>query len=277
MTWYYVDPVNGTTTGAGTEAAPVRSPANLTGTKAPVAGDIIHFKRGTTFRNSYSMVASGTANQPIIFRSYGTGAKPIVDGADIVKGFVLYDSDVITDGGFENWDTSITPADWTEECSSSNDITKETSSMFMGAACPKFELAEDDECHLFQTLSVGDIAASTWYRLAWAAKSESVGGKMQYKVVKDLAGSPYYWDDDTDTWTTADTWNEVGDSTIEWGRFSVEFEAESDAASYAYTIYLGPVTDETDNWENHWVDAVSCGTIAADTTNRVSNWLFDEV
>lgn len=273
MTWYYVDPVNGTGAGTGTEASPYRAMSEAT----LVAGDIVHFKKGTTYRAEYDVEASGTATQPLIFRSYGTGAKPIIDGADLCKGFILYGSDVVTDGGFENWTTSATPDDWTEEIGGTNDVLKEASGMFMGSACAKLVLAEDDTCHVYQTFSATDIEASQWYRIPFAAKSDVIGGKLQYKVVKDLAGSPYYWDDGADTWTTNDTWNDVSaTATLEWGRFSADFQSEADAESYAYTIYLGPVTDESDNWGNFWIDAVSCGKVAGNSTNEVNNWLFSE-
>jgi len=272
MTWYYVDPENGTAIGVGTEADPARSLSTL----SISAGDIIHFKKGTTYRAEYDLTASGTAIQPIIFRSYGTGAKPIIDAADICKGFILYGSDVIDDGGFEAWDTSATPdSPWIEDASSSNDVLQETSEMFMGSSCAKLVLAEDDDCQVYQAFASGEIDGSSTYRLAFASKSDVIGGQLRYKIVRDPAGSPYYWDGDSDQeWVTAETWNTLDDTTtLEYQRFSIDFTTES--ADAAYQIHIGPVTDETDNWGNYYLDAVACGKVAGDTTNLVGNWLFD--
>ena len=48
------------------------------------AGDTISFKRGETWREQLTVPVSGSAGSPITFGAYGTGAAPILDGADLL-------------------------------------------------------------------------------------------------------------------------------------------------------------------------------------------------
>jgi parallel beta-helix repeat protein len=52
-------------------------------------GDTLLFKCGDTFRGQINMNISGTIDSPIVFSSYGTGAKPIISGAALVSGWAL--------------------------------------------------------------------------------------------------------------------------------------------------------------------------------------------
>jgi len=47
--------------------------------------DIIYFKRGDTWREQLTVPDSGTSGHPITFGAYGTGAKPIINGADLLS------------------------------------------------------------------------------------------------------------------------------------------------------------------------------------------------
>jgi hypothetical protein len=48
------------------------------------AGDSVLFKRGCTWREQLTVPSSGSAGLPITFGAYGTGADPIISGADII-------------------------------------------------------------------------------------------------------------------------------------------------------------------------------------------------
>lgn len=275
MTWLYVDPENGTTTGVGTESDPARFLDNLTYTK----GDVIHLKAGTVHRASHDVnpTADGTSVLGITFKSYGPGAAPRIDAGEVVKGFILYNSDVLTDGGLEDWSTSATPdSPWVEENSSFNDVTQETSEMYIGSSCAKLTLAEDDDCQIYQTISAGEIGDSENRRLAFAAKSSVIGGDIRVKIVRDLAGSPFYWNASSSDWVTAETWNTLSDTTtLEWQKFAFDFDTESGDSAFTFTIYIGPVTDDSNNWGTYYLDAVSCGKVPQDVTNHIEDWLFD--
>ena len=51
------------------------------------AGTTIYFKRGDEWRESLMVDESGTSDSLITFTAYGSGAKPIINGADIVSGW----------------------------------------------------------------------------------------------------------------------------------------------------------------------------------------------
>jgi len=54
------------------------------------AGDSILFKRDSTWREQLTVPSSGSAGLPITFGAYGTGADPIISGADLVTGWTQY-------------------------------------------------------------------------------------------------------------------------------------------------------------------------------------------
>ncbi|MFY8127615.1 MAG: T9SS type A sorting domain-containing protein [Chitinophagaceae bacterium] len=74
---------NGTST-----TTPIKT-INKLNTLTLIAGDTIFFKCGDTFRGQVNIIAAGNSASPIVFTSYGTGAKPIISGAEIITGFTL--------------------------------------------------------------------------------------------------------------------------------------------------------------------------------------------
>ena len=54
------------------------------------AGDRILFRRGDQWRETIIVKGSGSAGNYITYGAYGTGAKPIISGSDIVKGWTQY-------------------------------------------------------------------------------------------------------------------------------------------------------------------------------------------
>lgn len=48
-------------------------------------GDFILFRRGETWREQLNVLSSGSPGNPITFSDYGTGSKPGIRGADIIK------------------------------------------------------------------------------------------------------------------------------------------------------------------------------------------------
>lgn len=53
----------------------------------PAPDSKILFKRGDEWREQLTIPTSGTADQRIVYGAYGTGAKPIINGADVVTGW----------------------------------------------------------------------------------------------------------------------------------------------------------------------------------------------
>lgn len=81
---YYVDSVGGNDSNDGTsESSPWRTIAKVNaGSFAP--GDHILFKRGDVWRELLAISSSGQEGNPIVIDAYGSGAAPIVSGADFV-------------------------------------------------------------------------------------------------------------------------------------------------------------------------------------------------
>ena len=64
---------------------------NLT-TLAP--GSTVYFKRGDEWRERLIVNQSGTASLPITYTAYGTGVKPIINGADVITGWHKINSNI---------------------------------------------------------------------------------------------------------------------------------------------------------------------------------------
>ncbi len=70
-------------TNPGTGSQPWKTIARVNAA-ALAAGDTVHFRCGDLWREKLVPPKSGTATRPITFTSYGTGAKPVISGAEIV-------------------------------------------------------------------------------------------------------------------------------------------------------------------------------------------------
>ncbi len=83
---YYISS-SGDDANNGTSAStPWKTIAKINGrTFSP--GDFILFKRGDTWREQITIPSSGSAGNPLTFGAYGTGAKPIINGADVITGW----------------------------------------------------------------------------------------------------------------------------------------------------------------------------------------------
>lgn len=81
---YYVDSVGGNDSNDGTsEDSPWRTIAKVNASSfAP--GDHILFKRGDTWRELLAISSSGQEGNPIVIDAYGSGAAPILTGADLL-------------------------------------------------------------------------------------------------------------------------------------------------------------------------------------------------
>lgn len=64
-------------------------------------GDSVLFNRGDTWRDTLTVGEAGTPGNLITYSTYGSGANPVISGADVISGFA--------DGGSNIWDkTSVT-------------------------------------------------------------------------------------------------------------------------------------------------------------------------
>lgn len=88
---YYFSSVNGNDLNSGTSAgAPCKSLTKLQQLlPSLVAGDVIYFERGSIWHETDIKIntRNGSATNPIIFKAYGTGAKPILSGSKVLSDF----------------------------------------------------------------------------------------------------------------------------------------------------------------------------------------------
>ena len=87
MAIYYVDYTTGDDGDSGlTEALAWKTIAKVNG-ESFSGDDQILFKRGETWREQLTVPSSGSSGSPITFGAYGTGADPIISGADVITGW----------------------------------------------------------------------------------------------------------------------------------------------------------------------------------------------
>jgi len=58
------------------------------------AGDNIYFNKGDEWREQLTIPSSGSSGSPITFNAYGSGADPIINGADLVSTWTAYSATV---------------------------------------------------------------------------------------------------------------------------------------------------------------------------------------
>jgi hypothetical protein len=104
-TTYYVDTAssggNGTTQATSGTNAAWKTLSAITGL---VAGDSVLLKKGCVWRESYTPSPAGTSGSKITMGTYGSGASPIISGANLATGWTVYSGNVwqSTIGGSQN-------------------------------------------------------------------------------------------------------------------------------------------------------------------------------
>jgi len=86
---YYVDCAASGDGGAGTSTSTAWKTVGRINGGSFSPGDSILFKRGCTWRETLWPPSSGTSGHPIIFGAYGTGANPVISGADLITNWTL--------------------------------------------------------------------------------------------------------------------------------------------------------------------------------------------
>lgn len=86
MTTYYVNATGGNDGAAGTSEGAAWKTIAKVNAAALVAGDSVLFKRGERWSGTQLVISwSGSLGSPITFASYGSGARPILSGNDLVN------------------------------------------------------------------------------------------------------------------------------------------------------------------------------------------------
>jgi hypothetical protein len=102
-------------------------------------GDSVLFDSGETWREQLTVPCSGSAGSPITFGSYGSGAMPVISGANSVTGWTQGSvpaaqepctGSCIFDSGFENGGSSF--SDWTSVNTYNETVTQSTAQVAHG-------------------------------------------------------------------------------------------------------------------------------------------------
>lgn len=83
-TTYYIDSANGSDSNSGTSQSSAWQTIAKVNASEFAPGDRILFKRGDVWREQLSLSSSGQPGAPILIDAYGSGAAPIISGADVV-------------------------------------------------------------------------------------------------------------------------------------------------------------------------------------------------
>jgi len=92
MATYYVNATDGDDEKDGQSEANAWKTISKVNSSSFNAGDSILFKRGEVWREQLTVPSSGSSGSPIIFGAYGSGADPIINGADVFTGWEEYGS-----------------------------------------------------------------------------------------------------------------------------------------------------------------------------------------
>lgn len=114
---YYVDSTSTATTANGSLATPWKTLSQV-GSATLQPGDIVSFKRGTTYSGTITINRSGTAGNPITFNTYGTGAAPAFIGTgSTIEALVTIPSgrSYITFDGITITDPTLSPTDRSQD------------------------------------------------------------------------------------------------------------------------------------------------------------------
>ena len=90
---YYVDSTNGNDSNPGTQTQPWKTIAKVNGF-AFAPGDTVSFNCGQTWREALNIRRRGDSTHPLVFNSYGTGAKPRILGSDQLTNWTVYSGNI---------------------------------------------------------------------------------------------------------------------------------------------------------------------------------------
>lgn len=90
---FYISPQGNDNASGTSSATPWRTISKINSSKFN-PGDQINLQRGGMWREMLVIPSSGAAGSPITITAYGTGAKPILNGADLHTGWVNYGANI---------------------------------------------------------------------------------------------------------------------------------------------------------------------------------------
>lgn len=115
---YYVDASTTATTQNGSQTNPWKTLSQVQSNMSSFrAGDIISFKKSGTYSGQFNVSCSGTAGNPIVFNSYGSGNAPVFSGTGSRITYLVYvnNRSYVTFDGLNITDPTLSPTDRTQQ------------------------------------------------------------------------------------------------------------------------------------------------------------------
>jgi len=89
-TTYYVDSISGRDGKSGISVEDAWQTVSRVNGHAFAPGDRILFRRGGEWRETLEVTRGGTASEPLVFGAYGSGERPIINGAERVENWTAF-------------------------------------------------------------------------------------------------------------------------------------------------------------------------------------------
>jgi len=187
----------------------------------PSQSPTIYLNMGDEWREQLTVGCSGTATYPIVIGAYGSGADPIINGADVEATWtVAYNtsSNLVTDGGLESWSSATDLDDWLEYPDGASTINREDTNQRSGTYGMRADIdASNNAAKIRQNIS---LTSGVKYKLS----------VYHYQSGTANASVLLYDPTETDSLTTGGTWTggvtymQTGHADS-YAEFSVEFTA----------------------------------------------------
>lgn len=96
--WYVANSGSDTAVGGGQNSSAPWQTVSKVNSSTFGPGNTVYFKKGDTWREQLTPPSSGSTGNPITFGAYGTGARPVISGADLVTPGTSWSPAVLTFG-----------------------------------------------------------------------------------------------------------------------------------------------------------------------------------
>ena len=291
---YYIDKYDGSASGDGSFSSPWRKFSDISSLEP---NDRVKLKRGDVYRDILTVGDSGNEWADIVFEAWGDSAddKPIIDGADVVAGFIPYGTEKLVNGSLEDWDSgSGEPDGWTKTENGTSTITEETTEIKHLTSAAKFAHDGSGSILRLQNTTPISLVNNTSYRLSLQHfnpdSDMSDYGLLGLQIYRtggtppddylQTTGGPLY-----STWDGAVVYFPLVPDSVNyvspyWEEFSIDFNTGSNSdghTDYYVVIITFPAVGAIDpSNKTFYIDNLSLGkrTISV-VGNNISNESFE--
>jgi hypothetical protein len=195
-------------------------------------GDNILFRKGQTWYGTLTVPSSGTVEQPITFGAFGSGDKPVINGADnlnYTSAWTKYPGNLFLNPSFEIYSSSQLVNGW----NGSSGVIFDTVTVKTGNKSIRFDVNAANTDIFYGQTTATVIQAGTEHTLSFWY-NVPVGKTARWVFKNNTTG---HWMDSTGAWFTSAK-NNVVSGTGEWTQYSITFTTEVDSGPFAVRLTL---------------------------------------